>query len=79
MAIASAYAKAKIQPEKTVYFVGFAGEEPGLIGSEAFAEGIHKNSDGIPAECRLQPGASFLQQTNSGALHKVILKDLPFR
>merc|ERR1719220_3216567 len=38
LAMAKAYKDSGVLPVKTVYFVGFAGEEPGLAGSKEFAE-----------------------------------------
>lgn len=57
-AIAKAYMAKKIQPKKDVYFVAFAGEEPGLIGSKNFAEAL--SGDALPSECT-SASSSFLQ------------------
>merc|ERR1719498_375763 len=54
--MAYAFQTAKLKPEKSVYFVGFAGEEPGLLGSEEFAHGMLDDVESIPAECRPHDG-----------------------
>jgi len=71
-AIAKAFVDAKITPKTSVYFVLFAAEEPGLVGSKAFAEALANGSEGIPGECRASP--SFLQ-TASQRKHKAIIMD----
>jgi hypothetical protein len=63
LAIARAFALAKVKPEKTVYFVGFAGEEAGMLGSAAFASALKAGGGSIPAECLVQQSSS----TESGA------------
>lgn len=53
LAMARAFMKTKVKPEKNVYFVAFGGEEPGLLGSTEFAGSISENNgQEIPAECR---------------------------
>jgi len=76
LAVAKAFTDAKITPEKSVYFVAFAGEEPGLVGSKAFAEDMKSGSEAIPAECR--PSASFLQvqrKSRAARKHQAIVLD----
>lgn len=53
LAIAKAYAESGVVPVKSVYFVAFAGEEQGLLGSEAFAQQLEAPTGELPAECRL--------------------------
>jgi hypothetical protein len=65
LTIAHAFTKAKLRPHYTIYFVGFAAEEPGCRGSEAFAELIHQAHWHLVAQqCRPSPqlGATFLQR-----------------
>lgn len=59
LAIARAYQQAKVAPTKHIYFVGFAGEEAGLLGSDQFARELQSSGKGIPKQCRISP--SFLQ------------------
>jgi len=63
LSVARAYASQGIRPERTVYFVGFAGEEPGLLGSDFFAE-VLKGGDPLPKECS---AGSSLQRGRGGA------------
>lgn len=49
LAMAKAFATSKAKPEKDVFFVAFAGEEPGLIGSAHFANAL--KSEALPGEC----------------------------
>lgn len=49
LSIAEVFAKAKVKPAKTVYFVAFAAEEPGLWGSESFATNLASGS--LPEKC----------------------------
>jgi len=68
LSVARAYASQGIRPEKTVYFVGFAGEEPGLLGSDFFAEQL-KAGVSLPKECgghgSAPPSTNFLQRHES--------------
>jgi len=57
LAMAKALSLSKIAPKKSVYFVAFAGEEPGLVGSEHFASAMKEGS--LPASCKST--GSFLQ------------------
>lgn len=60
LAMAKAFKASGAKPKKSVYFVLFAGEEPGLIGSKHFATALTATgSDKLPASCR--PSGSFLQ------------------
>jgi len=53
LAMAKAFMSNQVKPEKDVYFVAFAAEEPGLTGSRFMAYELHDNhSAGIPAECK---------------------------
>lgn len=79
LSIADAFMKAKLRPKKNLYFVGFAAEEPGLIGSNAFAKSLR--SDGaviIPDTC-LPSESSFLQVQrklwSDPASHSAIILD----
>merc|ERR1712232_212013 len=60
-----AFTDSKVCPAKTVYFVGFAGEEAGLLGSGVFAEKL-KAWD-IPDKCKpiSLRKSSFLQTFRS--------------
>jgi len=62
LAMAKAFVASKVQPKKSVYFVAFAGEEPGLIGSKHFAEDL-KNQK-LPSDCTA--ASSFLQRNLKG-------------
>jgi Zn-dependent M28 family amino/carboxypeptidase len=56
LSVARAFAKQGVKPKRTIYFVGFAGEEPGLVGSDVFAREL-KAGNALPKECSA-PGAS---------------------
>jgi len=75
LAIANAYKKSKVSPIKNVYFVSFAAEEAGCLGSDQFAKELHAASDGIPEGCRI--GGSFLQTTphSKAGTHASIVLD----
>mmetsp|Transcript_106624 Transcript_106624/g.302006 ORF Transcript_106624/g.302006 Transcript_106624/m.302006 type:complete len:473 (-) Transcript_106624:335-1753(-) len=62
ISIAKAYAASGIKPQKTIYFVGFAAEEPGCLGSDWFAKQL-KAGKTVPELCHAEDtGArSFLQ------------------
>lgn len=67
LAIAGAFAAAGkelgIAPGASVYFVAFAGGEPGLQGSKAFVDALQRGSGGdIPAGCRARPSLSQLRE-----------------
>jgi Zn-dependent M28 family amino/carboxypeptidase len=61
LTMAKAFMKTKVSPKHNVYFVAFAGEEPGLIGSQHFATALKEDGAGLPGQCRGQFGSSFLQ------------------
>lgn len=79
ISMAKAYAASGIKPQKTIYFVGFAAEEPGLLGSDWFAAQL-KAGKAVPELCHAEDtgSKSFLQvsrgqrgpddQTNYSAL-----------
>jgi len=83
LAIAKAFTQADVIPEKTVYFVGFGGEEPGLWGSDFFAEQLKGGS--LPAGCGpktslLSAGRARAQQTlavdtTGHSPHRAIIMD----
>jgi len=60
LAMAKAFRDAKLSTNKSVYFVGFAGEEGGLIGSNAFADALADDGEGVPDDCKSN-SASFIQ------------------
>merc|ERR1719450_1286441 len=62
-AFKEAFANAAVVPQKSVYFVAFAGEELGAVGSAAFAKESKNGLANIPAECKVtgNRAASFLQ------------------
>eukprot|EP00401_Gymnodinium_catenatum_P028705 CAMPEP_0117555444 /NCGR_PEP_ID=MMETSP0784-20121206/51278_1 /TAXON_ID=39447 /ORGANISM="" /LENGTH=458 /DNA_ID=CAMNT_0005352651 /DNA_START=46 /DNA_END=1422 /DNA_ORIENTATION=+ len=60
LAMARAFKEAKVVNKKPVYFVAFAGEESGLLGSARFAPEILKGGGSIPTECGPR-AQSFLQ------------------
>lgn len=76
LAIAKTFKATGIKPKASVYFVAFAGEEPGLIGSEAFAHSLQKGGDDLPEECKAS--SSFLlnrRESNPADNTKVIVMD----
>lgn len=80
LAMARAFATAKVTPQQNVYFVAFAGEEPGLVGSKAFAQALQSSgSDGFLDQCGA--ASSFLQMRREkkslakGATHRAIILD----
>jgi len=61
LSVARAFAKQGVKPTRTIYFVGFAGEEPGLVGSDVFAREL-KSGSPLPKACgAAAPRSSFLQ------------------
>jgi len=72
--LAEAFMKSNIMPRKTVYFVAFAGEEQGLLGSNAFAGELQSPSGAIPKMCQSPNGlgSSFMQRK---ARHEAIIMD----
>jgi len=77
LAVARAFTMAGVKPEKNVYFVGFAAEEPGLKGSSAFAKEMAAGGGKLPSECRTQSG-SFLERgrfRSKKADHRAIVLD----
>eukprot|EP00419_Tripos_fusus_P009614 CAMPEP_0172669188 /NCGR_PEP_ID=MMETSP1074-20121228/9526_1 /TAXON_ID=2916 /ORGANISM="Ceratium fusus, Strain PA161109" /LENGTH=466 /DNA_ID=CAMNT_0013485933 /DNA_START=45 /DNA_END=1445 /DNA_ORIENTATION=+ len=72
--LAEAFKKSNIIPRKTVYFVAFAGEEQGLLGSAAFVGELVRPSGAIPKKCQGQSG-SFLQRTFEPVQHEAIIMD----
>jgi len=62
LSVARAFAKAGVKPKRTIYFVGFAGEEPGLVGSDVFAREL-KAGNPLPAECGAAGASSSFLQT----------------
>lgn len=76
LAIAKAFVESGVSPTRHMYFVGFAAEEPGLWGSEAFATELAGSGAGIPSQCRIAP--SFLQQGTRAArdaTHEAVVMD----
>lgn len=79
LAMAKTFIQARkdgFQPKKSVIFVAFAGEEPGLIGSRHFADGLMASS--IPSdltECtaKWQAQPSFTQFARSTQKHDSIV------
>jgi hypothetical protein len=80
LAMAKAFTLTKVQPKHTVNFVAFAGEEPGLIGSQHYADALKNGGEGLPAECRSQSD-SFLQLNSNrkgrstSAVNRAIIMD----
>jgi len=74
LAISEAFMKTGVMPRKTVYFVAFAGEEQGLLGSKAFAADLASQSGAMPKDCRAAGGhgPSFLHRK---AHHEAIIMD----
>jgi len=64
LAVARGFAKQGLKPKRTLYFVAFAGEEPGLVGSYFFAEQL-KAGKPLPEACGApagdHAGGSFVQ------------------
>jgi hypothetical protein len=71
--LAMAKAFKGIVPKKSVYFVGFAGEEGGMIGSSAFSKAMSNGQAGIPESCRLP---SSLIQTGSKEAGAIIMDEI---
>jgi len=78
LAVAKAFAEAKLKPARSVYFVGFAAEEAGMFGSAAFAKDLFETGS-LPEECRLggANAPSFLQNHRSArsTRHAAIVLD----
>jgi len=52
LAIASAFASNNVQPQKSIYFVLFGGEEQGMLGSSAFVDSLLAGT--LPSQCQSQ-------------------------
>jgi hypothetical protein len=76
LGLAKAFQSAGIKPKASVYFVAFAGEEPGLIGSDAFAHVLQNGGSELPEECK-QSSTSLLngQGASVASNTKVIVMD----
>lgn len=72
LAIARALTSSGLRPQKTVYFVAFAAEEKGLLGSYAWVDFL-KSSRSLPGECGAPPPSKgFL---HARANHAAIILD----
>lgn len=66
ISIAKAYVASGIKPQKTMYFVGFAAEEPGLLGSDWFAKQLQAGKT-VPELCHAEyTGSKSFLQVNRG-------------
>jgi len=73
LAMAKAFTDAKVRPDKNVYFVGFAAEEAGLLGSDVFAKELQTGKPTLRQECTAKGlGTSFLQRSGR---HQAIIMD----
>jgi len=52
LSMARAFKDAQVAPDRSVYFVAFAGEEPGLWGSASFVSELQEGGHGIPSACK---------------------------
>lgn len=57
LSIARAVTANKVKPMKSIYFVAFAAEEPGLWGSQSFVDALTSNA--LPSDCRAPGATSF--------------------
>lgn len=81
LAIAKAFQQSKVVPKRSVFFVAFAGEEPGLLGSKNFADAL--KSQALPNECTANGAAASLVQKmaqkrrakDSRSSHRAIIMD----
>jgi Zn-dependent M28 family amino/carboxypeptidase len=69
LSVARAFVESGIKPKKTLYFVGFAGEEAGLYGSEHFAQRLKEGSELCGEEPHRAPppgaGSRFLRKLDT--------------
>mmetsp|Transcript_25021 Transcript_25021/g.48909 ORF Transcript_25021/g.48909 Transcript_25021/m.48909 type:complete len:463 (+) Transcript_25021:3-1391(+) len=73
LALAKAFTDAKVSPKKNVYFVAFAAEESGLLGSDVFANAIKTGTPLMRPECMAKGvGSSFLERSGK---HQAIIMD----
>jgi len=79
LAMAKAFKLANVTPQKSVYFVGFAGEEPGLLGSRAFANELNGGGGNLPKEC-LPQGGSLIElqdgQQKKAAIAAIVMDEI---
>merc|ERR1712129_138215 len=73
LAVAKALTDAKVKPMSNIYFVGFAAEEPGLIGSAKFATDLASSNLDFPKRCQI--ATSFLQKFTKKPTHNAIVLD----
>jgi len=78
LAMAKAFTSANLKPKRSMYLVGFAAEEPGLLGSKEFAHALAGiGGKQLPEACLAGPagaGSSFLQRTTADK-HQAIVMD----
>lgn len=81
LAIAKVLKMSKVVPKRSIYFVAFAGEEPGLVGSAHFAQALMQEA--LPTECTTG-AASLLEQSrkrgarrakDKNAMNRAIIMD----
>jgi Zn-dependent M28 family amino/carboxypeptidase len=63
-------------PRKHLYFVAFAAEEPGLVGSDHFASELQSGQPNVPAACRL-PSSSL--RGNQGQHSAIAIDEVGWR
>mmetsp|Transcript_31207 Transcript_31207/g.79460 ORF Transcript_31207/g.79460 Transcript_31207/m.79460 type:complete len:444 (+) Transcript_31207:134-1465(+) len=80
VSIARAITAAGVRPRKSVYFVAFAAEEPGLEGSTVFAQELLKDglASSLPSECRPASSLAF-EQAGAERYHAVIMDEVAWR
>jgi len=74
LAMAKAFmaGKGKTVPQRSVFFVAFAGEEPGLVGSAHFAQAL--KDDALPSECAAKSEASLIESQPKMRIERSIVK-----
>eukprot|EP00927_Polykrikos_kofoidii_P070678 TRINITY_DN6708_c0_g1_i2.p1 TRINITY_DN6708_c0_g1~~TRINITY_DN6708_c0_g1_i2.p1 ORF type:complete len:488 (+),score=52.30 TRINITY_DN6708_c0_g1_i2:176-1465(+) len=75
LAAAKAFMGAAAKPIKSIFFVAFAAEEIGMVGSAAFVHDVlNSGKSSLDTKCR--PSTSFLQSTRpKGQQHLAIVMD----
>jgi len=78
LALAKAFTDAKVRPNTNIYFVAFAAEESGLLGSDFFAKELQSGKPAMRPECTARGlGTSFLER--SGRHQAIIMDEVGWR
>mmetsp|Transcript_13854 Transcript_13854/g.25949 ORF Transcript_13854/g.25949 Transcript_13854/m.25949 type:complete len:472 (-) Transcript_13854:226-1641(-) len=76
LTIAKALADAKVRPKKTIFFVSFAAEEPGLLGSEEYATRLTESAAASSfAQAQANASRQLFTRLCGGATDSALLEE----